>query len=190
MIISGCRCDPTYCPELSDVGKNWIESMEHFGDTITYRSSSGAIYTFHLYEKRFNTPRNLNCDDKVFSCWCESQCSKYGNLYYRTDSLIDEYYGLNYSYHEQEGSIGPPYSISAGVFDFSASYHAEMSFYPSDSIFQSITFNNHTYYNVFALTTDTILYPQKIVWKTYYSQTHGIIAFWLRPSQEIFIRDL
>lgn len=191
VFISGCSCDPTYCGELSPVGKNWIESMEQFGDTVTYRAASGESYTFYLYEKKFNTPRNLNCDDKPFSCWCESQCSKYGNLYYRTDSLITDYYSLTYHYNEQEGSIGPVYSISAGVFDISRSYYHDKSYYyPTDSFLTSITFNNHTYSNVFALTSDTILYPNQIVWKTYYSHTHGIIAFWLRPSQEIFVRDL
>lgn len=144
-----------------------------------------------MYEKTFNTPRNLNCDDKPFSCWCESQCSKYGNLYYRTDSLINDYYSLRYSYLEQEGSKGSPYHISAGVFDFSGGYYHDKSYYyPTDSFLTSITFNNHTYYNVFALTTDTITYPDKIVWKTYFSHTRGIIAFWLRPTHELFVRDL
>lgn len=191
VIGSGCGCDPTYCGELSPVGKNWIESMEQFGDTVTYSTASGASYTFHLNEKKFNTPRNLNCDDKVFSCWCESQCSKYGNLYYQTDSLIDEYYGLSYSYHEQEGSKGSPFHISARVIDFWGSYYHDKSYYyPTDSFLTSVILDNQTYYNVIALTNDTITYPDKIVWKTYYSHTHGIIAFFLRPSQELFIRDL
>ncbi len=190
VMCSGCGCDPTYCDELSPVGKNWIENIQQFGDSVTYRAASGAKYTFHLYKKEFNTPRYLNCDDKPFSCWCESQCSKYGNLYYKTDSLVNNY-GLRYTYRENEGSLGAPYTILAYIFDFRSRYYNDKSYYyPSDSFLTSITLNNHTYYNVFALTNDTIVEPDKMVWKTYYTHTRGIIAFWLRPDQEIFVRDL
>jgi len=191
VMISGCECDPTYCPELSGLGKAYIEAIENFGDTVTYSAASGASFTFHEYEKRFNEPRYLNCEKYGFKCWCESQCSKHGNLYFKTDSLTNGYYGLSYRYSESVYASGPFSKISAGVIDFSRSYSTEggILYYAGDSLLQTMTLNNQTYNNVYALTTDTVLYPDKIVSKTYFSLKEGLFAFWYRPGQELYVRE-
>lgn len=159
------------------------------GDTVRYCNAAGDCIEFYKYQKEFRTPIQPLCETEGFKCHCDSYCNIGGSLGYVTDSSINDYRSLNFDYSEQINQVGPSSSIFVWALDFVCIYHSQMSLSPADSFLSTINLNNHTYQNVYAMRIDTLLYPDKIVWKSYFSKTDGLIAFWQRPSGQLYIRQ-
>lgn len=195
LFITGCRCDdPVLCPPLSDAGIEWINKMHNLGDTVVYQNNFGENLKFYLSAKEISPSSLTNaCDRDGFRCNCETACSAYGTLQYEPDSnySVQNYY--NYRIYESynKGTISlQRYSFT--IFDLSRNlYDLNNALGEADSFYTSLTIDTSVYSNVHVFSVDTTISfnENKKVWKAYISFEEGIIAFWERPSNTLFIRQ-
>jgi hypothetical protein len=196
LFITGCSCDEQYlCPPLSDKGIDWIEKMHTYGDTIEYRNSLGGTFKFHFTSTEIS-PSFISegCYRDRFKCYCESECSSYGNLVYEpevSDSNLVQYrYWIDERrYH---GNISSTF-YSFNIFDLRRSINLNSQNFESiaDSFYNSINIDGNLHNNIFVFAVDTNLeyYTDQKVWKSYISIEEGIVAFWERPSNTLFVRQ-
>ncbi len=189
MSLASCECDRTVCPPFSETGKVWINSMDYiYGDTLKFCNDSGDCIEFYKHKKEFSSPKQPTCEEEKFRCYCDNQCSVSGTLEYLTDSSINDYRSIYINYNEQSGQTSPPYAIFASVFNFMCWYHSQMILSPGDSFLSTLNLNNHSYQNVYAMHVDTLQFPDLIIWKTYFSESAGLIGFW-RKSSGLYVRQ-
>lgn len=194
MFLSACSCEEQYiCPPLSNSGTEWINKMHAYGDTIEYRNSLGESFKFNLKLKELS-PSNLidACQRQGFQCDCQRLCNAFGNLNYEPDSQYSNRSFYDYGIYERSfNGITSFINYSFNIFDLSSSINDEYYLSNQDSFYTSFTIDTTTYNNVFVFTVDTSLEytSDQKVWKSYISIEEGIIAFWERPSNTLFVRQ-
>jgi len=194
LFLTSCSCDQQYlCPPLSDSGIEWINNMHSYGDTIEYRSSLGETFEFHLKSKEIS-PSSLEegCYRSGLRCYCNLECNVYGNLEYEPDSTNPKLLLYRYWIDERfyNGVLSSKY-YSFTIFDLRRTISNQFSESATDSFYTSLTIDTISYNNVYVFAVDTTLeyYTDRKVWKSYITLEEGIIAFWERPSNSLFIRQ-
>ncbi len=194
LFITGCSCDEQYlCPPLSPEGIEWINKMHAFGDTIEYQNNLGETIQFQFETTEISSSELKNaCHQEIFSCHCDRECFTYGNLIYQPDSSDPKKLYFRYAideiiYNESVSSKNYSYTI----YDLRGNINNYFSPSETDSFYTSIDIEGIIYNNVYVFSVDTNLsyYTNQKVWKSYISIDDGIIAFWKRPSNLIFVRQ-
>jgi len=180
-----------HCPPLTQPGKEWVETMHHGEDTLNFVSNSGKLFTFIAFNIA-SSPSYIQdpCTDRNNQCECDG-CVGWGGLKYKSDSTVNMKQILEYNiserYSENPVEISRFYTIN--IFDFLGFYSDNSNYGTKSESFSSINVNGVVYQNITVYYNDTTDYINQRIWKIYFSQQEGLIAFMDRNSQELFVKQ-
>jgi len=193
LTLTACSCEKSFnCPPLSQNGIIWLGNLYNDGDSITFGSSSNEKIKLHRTTNHFTDPYIIqeSCESEGFKCNCDHDCTADGYFVYESDTINNLKHTLMYRYGDKSSNNGIYYSsFGFTMDDLSVSYYVPYQNSPSDSFFTSIEINGQTYQDIYVTTLDTVRFSELSVWKSYFSRNEGLIAFWKRPLQQLFVRE-
>ena len=125
-------------------------------DKLIYKSNTGELDTFNLYYIEENT------SFISYGGYCEDKGKRYdymnGNLKNSKNERLDLHY------------------VSSGRGFYASWKNCVFNDDYGHVVIQQFNVQNITYSDVFYVIKDTILHPEAIVWKMYYSKSNGILS--------------
>jgi hypothetical protein len=198
--LYSCNCGSITCPGLDTGFSRWLPYKD--GETITFTNGSGNEIRFVVSRSELSVSKNLDCGkDGLGGCNCPDCPEPTGesaaissDTSRKKGKLVYNSVGVGIRQHKtNKDSVFLTYTI----FDHGNSLviHPTLQYKNTDSLLSTYTVGNHTYTNVVVHQTDTNarsnpnpIYNKTFVWKSYYNQEYGVIAFYDLATQSFFYR--
>lgn len=183
-----CDCEPVNCPEFDREYMSWVDYKK--GENIVFASNDDEV-NLSIFDKRISGKTQIQGTFILFlGCDSErSDCNESGSIYGTIDS-IDTKTSIPFSVEIRNDGYYKDLILYLTVHDF----EDEIMIRPKITItkpsrqklYSSITLNGTNYSDVITMEKDTNIYGGLKVWKTYYSETKGLVAFETAKPYKIY----
>lgn len=191
-----CNCEKEYhCETLTTESSAWIP--QNTQDTIRFKNEFGVEIKYTDFYVNQSVPYDASACMRTGLGFCQCDRSCEARSWFKSIST-DFFSGYNlYGIFITETSNNEARQLTSQldytIFDFANKIDIlnPTSLSLGDSLLSTLQLGGQNYDGVYVQTLDTLTSTNQnlVVWKAYYTKSHGVIGFRERQTQTLFYRD-